>query len=61
MHLRGGTWLTLRADRLAGTEPVEARDIVVTMEVSSPTERREVYSRAHGLTVREDELLYPPG
>lgn len=57
VHLGSGTWLTLRADRVAGTEPVEQRDILVTMEASSPAERRDVFSRAHGLTRREDELL----
>lgn len=58
LHLGGGTWLTLRADRLAHADPAnDARDLVVTMEVSSPAERREVFSRAHGLTGREDELL----
>ncbi|MEO7942668.1 MAG: helix-turn-helix transcriptional regulator [Marmoricola sp.] len=56
-HLGGGTWLTLRADRVASIEPVEERDIVVTMEASSPTERRDIFSRSHGLTGREDELL----
>jgi hypothetical protein len=57
VHLGGGTWLTLRADRLSGTEPVENRDVVVTMEASSAGERRDVFSRSHGLTQREDELL----
>jgi DNA-binding CsgD family transcriptional regulator len=57
IHLGGGSWLTLRADRLAGDEPVEERDIIVTMEACSPAERRDVFSRAHGLTGREDELL----
>ncbi|MFA6577340.1 MAG: helix-turn-helix transcriptional regulator [Nocardioides sp.] len=57
VHLGGGTWLTLRADRVAGSGPVEDRDIVVTMEASSPSERRDVFSRSHGLTPREDELL----
>ena len=57
VHLGGGTWLTLRADRIAGREPVEDRDIVVTMEASLPTERRDIFSRSHGLTGREDELL----
>ena len=52
-----GAWLTLRADRVAGEEPVEDRDIVVTMEASSPGERRDIFSRSHGLTGREDELL----
>jgi DNA-binding CsgD family transcriptional regulator len=57
VHLGGGTWLTLRADRVAGDEPAGNRDIVVTMEASSPTERRGVFSRAHGLSGREDQLL----
>ncbi len=57
VHLSGGTWLTLRADRLGGPERVEQRDIVVTMEASSPTERRDMFSRSHGLTGRETELL----
>lgn len=57
VHLARGTWLTLRADRVSGSEPDEERDIVVTMEVSSPMERRDIFSRSHGLTPREDELL----
>jgi DNA-binding CsgD family transcriptional regulator len=57
VHLGVDTWLTLRADRVAGNEPVEDRDIVVTMEASSPTERRDIFSRSHGLTGREYELL----
>lgn len=57
VHLGAGAWLTLRADRLEGPERIEERDIVVTMEASSPTERREMFSRAHGLTGRETEVL----
>jgi DNA-binding CsgD family transcriptional regulator len=57
VHLGGGTWLTLRADRLSGGEPAGEHDIAVTMEASSPEERREVFSRCHGLTQREDEVL----
>lgn len=57
VHLGTGSWLTLRADRLAGDRPLAERDIVVTMETSSPSERREVFSRASALTGREDELL----
>lgn len=57
VHLGAGSWLTLRAARLAGDEPVAERDIVVTMEASSPSERRDVFSRSHGLSRREDELL----
>lgn len=57
VHVGRGTWLTLRAARLGGPEPVGHRDIVVTMEASSPTERRDLFSRSHGLTGREAEVL----
>lgn len=57
VHLGGGAWLTLRADRLDGPERAEERDIVVTMEASSPTERRDMFSRSHGLTGRESEVV----
>lgn len=57
VHLGGGVWLTLRAARVASDEPVEDRDIVVTMEASSPTECRDVFSRAHELTGRESQVL----
>jgi DNA-binding CsgD family transcriptional regulator len=57
VHLGAGTWLTLRADRLASSVPMQHRDIVVTMEASSSTERRDMFSRSHGLTRREDVLL----
>lgn len=57
IHLGGGTWLTLRADRLSDSEPVGDQDIVVTMETISAVERRDVFSRSHGLTQREDQVL----
>jgi DNA-binding CsgD family transcriptional regulator len=57
VHLGGGTWLTVRADRVAGNQPVEDRDIVVTMEATSTTERRDVFSCSHALTGREEALL----
>jgi DNA-binding CsgD family transcriptional regulator len=57
VHLGGGVWLTLRADRVAGSGQTRDRDIVVTMEASSTSERRDIFSRCHGLTAREDELL----
>lgn len=55
VHLGGGSWLTLRADDLGGAR--SRGDIVVTMEVTSPAERRDVLARSHGLTPRETELL----
>ncbi len=57
VNLGPGAWLTLRADRLGGPEPLEQRDLVVTMEVSSPTERRDMFARSHALTARETEVL----
>jgi DNA-binding CsgD family transcriptional regulator len=57
VHLGGGTWLSLRADRLCGGTSVAHQDIAVTMEACSPPERRELFCRAHGLTPREAEAL----
>ncbi|MGV8895625.1 MAG: helix-turn-helix transcriptional regulator [Rhodoglobus sp.] len=57
VHLGGGAWLTLRADRIGGTGPVEEQDIVVTMEATTPAERRDIFSRCHALTSREDVVL----
>jgi DNA-binding CsgD family transcriptional regulator len=57
VHLGAGARLTLRADRVAGEESVENRDIVVTMEASSPSEQRDIFSRSHALTGREDQLV----
>jgi DNA-binding CsgD family transcriptional regulator len=51
VHLAGGTWVTLRAARLA------ERDIAVTIEASTPAERLAVFGRASGLSEREQELL----
>lgn len=57
VHVGRGLWLTLRADRLDGSQHPARGDIVVTMELSSPTERRDVFARSHGLTTRETEVL----
>lgn len=50
VHLADDRWLTLRAARLA-------RDIAVTIQDSSPSERAGLFGRAHGLSSRESELL----
>jgi DNA-binding CsgD family transcriptional regulator len=52
VHLADGRWLTLRASRVS---PGNA--IAVAIEQSTPGERLDVFSRCHGLTVRERELL----
>ncbi len=56
VHLGAGRWVTLRADRMTAARNVEG-DVVVTIEVSTPAERREVFALAHGLTPREREVL----
>ena len=52
-----GTWLTFRAARIESDRPAAERDIAVTIELTSPADRRSLYARAHGLTPRETELV----
>lgn len=53
VHLGAGRWVTLRAARMGG----EGGDVAVTIEPSTPAERREVFALAHALTPREREIL----
>jgi DNA-binding CsgD family transcriptional regulator len=57
VHLGQGVWLTFSAARMeagvAGPEP----DIAVTVEPTSPHERRMLFARTHALTARERELI----
>ena len=57
VHLAGGTWLTLQAARMgqAGSSP--ERDIAVTIEATSPTDRMTLFIKACGLSARESELV----
>ncbi len=57
VHLGAGTWLTMGAARVETAEPSAEGDIAVTIELSSPGERRDLFSRAHGLSARESELV----
>ena len=57
VHVGLPRWVTLKADRIAGAGPPEERDIVVTIEESGVADRRDLFSRCHGLTRREDEVL----
>jgi DNA-binding CsgD family transcriptional regulator len=52
-----GTWLTFRAARLDSERPPPERDIAVSIELTSPADRRSLYARSHGLSSRETELL----
>lgn len=54
VHLGAGRWVTLRAARM-GAGPGD--DIAITIEPSTPGERREVFALAHGLSPREREVL----
>jgi DNA-binding CsgD family transcriptional regulator len=57
VRLVAGLWLTFRAARVDSDRPAAERDVAVTIEVSSPAERRMLYARSHGLTARETEVL----
>ena len=52
VHLADGVWLTLRASRVS-----PGHVIAVAIERSTPAERLDVFSRSHGLSAREGELL----
>jgi DNA-binding CsgD family transcriptional regulator len=56
VHFADGIWLTLRAARL-DTMPDDQSDIAVGIEIASATDRLRVFSRAYGLSERENELL----
>jgi DNA-binding CsgD family transcriptional regulator len=53
VHLGAGRWVTLRAARMDAADG----DIAVTIEPSTPAERREIFALAHALTPREREIL----
>jgi DNA-binding CsgD family transcriptional regulator len=52
VHLAHGVWLTLRASRVSPGDT-----IAVAIERSTAAERMDVFSRSHGLSAREQELL----
>jgi DNA-binding NarL/FixJ family response regulator len=61
VHIAGRRWLTLSAARI-GAETVEGHterdnDIAVTIENCAPLDRADLFSRAHGLTSRESQVL----
>lgn len=57
VHLAENRWLTLRAARLEGDAPRDERDIAVTIDESSASERLSLFARCTGLSAREAELL----
>jgi DNA-binding CsgD family transcriptional regulator len=57
VHLADGRWLTMRAARIGDAAPGGARDIAVTIEEASPSERTGLVATAFGLSNREREVL----
>lgn len=51
LHLGGSRWVTVRASRLGDG------DIAVSIEPSTTAERMDLFARAHGLSVRESQVL----
>jgi DNA-binding CsgD family transcriptional regulator len=56
VHLGQGVWLTLRAARIVETDKPDA-DIAVTLEPTSTNERMALFNLAHGLSIREAEIV----
>lgn len=52
VHLANGVWVTLQASRMAPTDT-----IAVTIEPSTIVDRLDLFSRTHGLSKREHQLL----
>ncbi len=57
VHLGGSRWVTVKADRMAGNTDAVQRDIAVSIEPSTPSERTDLFARVHGLSARETEVL----
>ena len=57
VRLFGGVWLTFRAAPVESETPTAEQDIAVSIEPSSPAERRTCLPACHALTPRETELL----
>jgi DNA-binding CsgD family transcriptional regulator len=57
VHLAEGLWLTLRAARIGDLTDAENRNIAVSVEETSPSDRTALFARAFGFTQRETELV----
>lgn len=56
VFLQPGTWLSLSAARMTGPA-LSAAEIAVTIEPASTQDRLDLFSRAHGLSRRESQLV----
>jgi DNA-binding CsgD family transcriptional regulator len=57
VHIAGTTWLTLQAARIGSEGGTDRPEIAVTIELASPADRADIFTRAHGLTDRETEIV----
>ena len=57
-HLAGGTWISLRASRIAGVQGSASGQIAVTLEAISIPDHVEIFARTTGLSARERQLLH---
>jgi DNA-binding CsgD family transcriptional regulator len=57
VHLSDCRWMTVRAARIDGSGAQHERDIAVTIEETSASQRVDLFARAFGLSARERELL----
>lgn len=57
-HLGDGVWLTFAAARLGDRDQrTPTTDLTVTLELTAPADRLDLFARAHLLTPRESEVL----
>jgi DNA-binding CsgD family transcriptional regulator len=57
-HLVGGTWISVRASRLAGKAGSRSGQLAVALETMAPHERVEIDARATGLSLRQRQLVH---
>ena len=57
VHVAGRRWLTLRAARIGDEGVGQHYDVAVTIENCAPLDRADLFSRTHGLTPRECQVL----
>jgi DNA-binding CsgD family transcriptional regulator len=57
MHSHDGAWVTLQAARLRPSGPAMTASIAVTIDSTGLGDRLDVFSRAHGFTERETDVV----
>ena len=57
MHLADGMWVTVSAARIGDVGAIPDRDIAISIEATSPSDRLQIFGLAFGLSAREREVL----